>query len=268
MRAQKIAFPPRSDVQARLDALEHVERALHAPLLALSIVYVVILIAPMVTPLSPAQQAALRYSDWTIWALFALEFAVRLHISPYKRSFLRNNLVDLLIVAVPFLRPFRVLRVAVMLRSFSLLAVSTRSLRAMAQRYKLNYVLLVAILWILVSASLVLVFERRAPDGNIKSFSDALWWAFVTVFTVGYGDKYPVTAEGRGVAIALMGVGLGLSGLTAGIVASYFVKQSPPPPDDRIAVLNGRLEHIEQMLTQLTQRSPGLVESAAEETCH
>ncbi len=74
-------------------------------------------------------------------------------------------------------------------------------------------------------AALELSFENGARGSTIHNYGDALWWAIVTVTTVGYGDKYPVTAGGRGVAVVLMLVGIGLIGVLTATVASYFVEE-------------------------------------------
>ncbi len=95
----------------------------------------------------------------------------------------------------------------------------------------------------------MLSFEANAKGSNIHNFGDALWWAIVTVTTVGYGDKYPVTAGGRGVATVLMFVGIGLIGVLTATVASYFVEQSA---DEDRAELVERLDRMEAMLRQLT----------------
>jgi voltage-gated potassium channel len=114
---------------------------------------------------------------------------------------------------------------------------------------------------IFVCSALVLSFEIHAKGSNIHSFGDALWWAIVTVTTVGYGDKFPVTAGGRGVATVLMFVGIGLIGVLTATVASYFVEQSA---DDDRAELAERLDRIESMLIELTGHSLDEVPSRAE----
>jgi voltage-gated potassium channel len=78
---------------------------------------------------------------------------------------------------------------------------------------------------IFACAALATVAERSAHGGNIHNFGDGLWWAVVTVTTIGYGDHYPVTAFGQGVAVVLMLVGIGLIGILTAAVASYFVGQ-------------------------------------------
>ncbi len=80
-----------------------------------------------------------------------------------------------------------------------------------------------------VSSILVLQFESRSPDANIKTGGDALWWAVVTITTVGYGDFFPVTTLGRLTGVSVMFAGVGIIGALASILASLLV---PPPKLD------------------------------------
>ena len=109
--------------------------------------------------------------------------------------------------------------------------------------------LLSVLLIVLAASALEFGFESHQRGSNIHSFSDALWWAMVTVTTVGYGDRFPVTPAGRGVAVVLMLIGIGLVGVVTATVASYFVEQRQ---DDNTAALDRRLERIEGMLEALS----------------
>src|SRR5439155_23258967 len=104
-------------------------------------------------------------------------------------------------------------------------------------------------------------FERDTP-GGIHSFGDALWWAVATVSTVGYGDRVPATAGGRGVAVVLMLVGIGLFGLLAASLASFFVEEHAERGADDMAA---RLERIESLLQQVLERDSGGQEPPPEE---
>jgi voltage-gated potassium channel len=81
---------------------------------------------------------------------------------------------------------------------------------------------MISFLLIIFSSIAVLQFET-APTSNIKTAEDALWWAYTTFTTVGYGDMYPVTTEGRIIAIILMTGGVGLFGTFSGFIASLFL---------------------------------------------
>lgn len=76
---------------------------------------------------------------------------------------------------------------------------------------------------VVFSSIAILQFETL-PNSNIKTAGDAIWWSYVTITTVGYGDKYPVTPEGRIIAAMLMTVGVGLFGTFTAYISSWFVK--------------------------------------------
>jgi voltage-gated potassium channel len=107
-------------------------------------------------------------------------------------------------------------------------------------------------LLVFVLVAFELDFEKQTHGPNIHNYADALWWAVVTVTTVGYGDKYPVSAGGRGVAVVLMLVGIGLIGLLTATVASFFVGEKA---DNDNQALNERLTRIEDTLARLLERS-------------
>lgn len=103
-----------------------------------------------------------------------------------------------------------------------------------------------------VGAGLVVAeVERSAPEGNIDSIPDGLWWAATTVTTVGYGDTFPTTAAGRAVAVVLMLRGVGLFGLLAASLASFLVHRDEEVSDDSShKEIIERLERIERRLDE------------------
>jgi voltage-gated potassium channel len=96
--------------------------------------------------------------------------------------------------------------------------------------------ILLTILVLTVAGVLVLQFESKAPNANITTGGDALWYSIVTITTVGYGDFYPVTTAGRITAIFIMFMGVGIIGALASILASLLVggssaEEEETPPD-------------------------------------
>ncbi len=227
------------------------------PLLVLAIAWLPVLVIPLVASPSAEVTDALNAIDYTVWAVFVVEYLVKLYLAPSRRRFVRTHLLDLLVIAVPFLRPLRLARVLRFLRLVRVATVLSRTLhraRSILTHKGLHFVLLAVILIVFAAAGAELAFEAHQPGSNIHDFGDALWWAVVTVTTVGYGDRFPVGAAGRGVAVVLMVVGIGLVGAVTASVASYFVEERQ---NDQTADLDVRLDRIEGMLGQLLAERNG-----------
>jgi voltage-gated potassium channel len=119
---------------------------------------------------------------------------------------------------------------------------------------------LIAVVAVLITGSwLVLLFEENTKGSNIHDYPGALWWAIVTVTTVGYGDRYPVTEGGRAVAAILMLVGIGLIGVLTATVASVFIKEHTDANKEefkkghadlgqQLSVISDRLADVERRL--------------------
>jgi voltage-gated potassium channel len=194
------------------------EHATAYPLTALSLLFIAVYAWPILDPeMHRGWREACELGDLVIWALFCLEYVIRLLLAQHKTGFVRTHWFDLTVLILPVLRPLRALRLLNALRVLNRHAVAwTRGRLAI-------YVIATTVLIVLVAALAVLEAERGHPDSNIQSYHEALWWAVCTITTVGYGDLYPATVEGRLVALALMIGGLGLIGFTTGSLASWIV---------------------------------------------
>lgn len=171
------------------------------------------------TGASPLLRTTLEVTMWVIWAVFAVDYVTRFMLARRKGRFVWRHLLDLIAVALPMARQLRALRV------LTLLSVLNRR-AAVSMRGRLGlYVAAVIALIGTCAALAVLDAERRNPEANITSLADALWWTLTTITTVGYGDRYPTTTEGRLVAGALMIAGIALLGVITGMVASWFVEK-------------------------------------------
>jgi len=126
---------------------------------------------------------------------------------------------------------------------------------AILRHRSLFRVLLAAVGLLFLGAWLVLLFENNAHGSNIHSYKDALWWAVVTVTTVGYGDRFPVSDGGRLVAVVLMMVGIGLIGTLTATVASFFVQEHTDANKAQLQAahedLGGRLTDIDTRLARM-----------------
>jgi voltage-gated potassium channel len=126
--------------------------------------------------------------------------------------------LDIAAVLLPFLRPLRVLKVI----SFGSLALQKV---AIGRQFAITVKVFITSVFIAyVSAVQITISERTIESSNIKNFGDGLWWAITTVTTVGYGDRYPTTMEGKVLAVGLMIVGISLMGVITASVAAWFVK--------------------------------------------
>ncbi len=230
-------------------------RAVELPLTILALLWLPVLVLPYIINLSPDVKDTFEAIDLFVWAMFVLEYLIKLYLSPSRKGFFSHHLLDLAVIAVPMFRPLRAARLLRLLnlgRVGIVLANGLRRTKALFTHRGLHFVLLAVLVVIFACSALVLSFEHQAKGSNIHNFGDALWWAIVTVTTVGYGDKFPVSAGGRGVATVLMFVGIGLIGVLTATVASYFVEQGAD--EDRVELIE-RLDRIEDLLMELTGKS-------------
>ena len=197
----------------------------------------------LVLPLDEQTHQLLYFYDNAVCVVFLLDFAYNITGSRPKRQYFINQRgwLDLLgsIPAFCFFQLSALLRVA----RLSRLARITRLLRGNARKelvrdmvenrgqYATFITILAAGVVLCVSSILILQFEGRSPDANIVTGGDALWWGFVTITTVGYGDFYPVTGLGRMVGVLVMFSGVGIIGALASILASLLV---PPPKTEEM----------------------------------
>jgi voltage-gated potassium channel len=166
----------------------------------------------------PVRRAVLDAVITGTWVLFALDYAVRLALARRRLRYVRTHLLDLVILALPMFRQLRALRV------ITVISVLNRQLRGDFRGRVAVYVTGSVVLVGFVASLAVLDAERDAPDASITTFGDAVWWTLTTISTVGYGDRYPVTFEGRLVAASLMVAGIALLGVVTGSIASWFVE--------------------------------------------
>jgi voltage-gated potassium channel len=186
-------------------------------------------------------------------AVYAIDIAIRSVLAPRHVHYALSHPLALVAVIIPSVR----------------VIFSLRLVRSVFRRGHLGRFLVAATVLVLNGAVIVYLFERHAPGSNIHTLRDALWWSFVTVTTVGYGDYYPVTAGGRITACFIMATGLLTLAVVTAQVASSFVAQSPTrarpaPPEEAVrhevtlAELDERLARIERLLTAANPgNSPG-----------
>ena len=171
-----------------------------------------------VDPVPTSTQTLLDIIQWVSWIAFAADLIYGLSTAKSKKNYLMKHPLEVAAVLLPFLRPLRLMRVI----SFGGLAIQKVAIgRQFAITIK---VFLASIFVAYISAVQITITERAVEGSNIKNFGDGIWWAITTVTTVGYGDRYPTTLEGRFIAVALMIMGISLMGVITASVAAWFVK--------------------------------------------
>jgi voltage-gated potassium channel len=252
------------------EALDAFTRATEVPMLALAVAMVPLLVVPTVTDLPETVDRAIVASDWLIWAAFATELGAKTYLAPSRRSYLVAHWYDVVLVAVPFLRPLRVarsFRVIRLLRAGALAFRLPVTARAILTRHRLDYALATTLAVVVAGASVMPYFERNA-GGSIDDFGTALWWALVTVTTVGYGDYSPVSAAGRGIAFMLMIVGIGLFGVFAANIAAFFVREVETDRDNQLlselSALRERVERLDDLMRNRDTSAEQTRDNAAE----
>ncbi len=224
------------------------------PLLVLALVFLVVLVLPLVVPDLPRLvRTALVVANIAIWGVFAADYIARLALARDRWLFVRRHIPDLVVVVVPMLRPLRAFRLVRLLRVAWLggaAGLLSRRGRRTVQARTTTYVVVAVLVLVVVCATLILDTERGAEGANIRNFGDALWWAATTVTTVGYGDRFPVTAEGRVVAVLLMLGGIALLGVLTASLAAWFVRSF----SSVTGAVEAETEAVTVGLAQITER--------------
>ncbi len=165
-------------------------------------------------------QSVLNLIQLVSWLAFALDLVFGLYKSNSKSRFLRQHPLELLAVLLPFFRPLRLLRFI----SFGTLVFEKVNLgKSIAISFK---VISTALFLTYLAGIEITLAERGQPGATIQNVGDGFWWAITTLTTVGYGDIYPTTTEGRLIAVGLMVSGICVLGVISATVAAWFVKMT------------------------------------------
>jgi len=199
--------------------------------------------------INPNLSDALRhYCNWSlviIWIFFAIDYIARLLMSTNKRVFVRSNLLDLAAVLLPFLPLLRAIRALV-----AVTVLSRRNRGSRSRQVTTSVVTFAFATWF-VAGLAVTEAERHVDGANINDVGDGWWWAISTMATVGYGDTYPVSPQGRVVGTALMVMGIALLGTITAAIASNFNSANVRDSVDGVDSSEPSLVSMNQVQTEL-----------------
>jgi voltage-gated potassium channel len=203
---------------------------LNLAVLIFSITALICLVVDTLFPISAEVSKLLKYFDYLLCTFFFCEFLYQFVRATSKKEYLKWGWIDLLssipiIDTFRFARVIRIIRIIRIVRAFKSIKEFLNHIYFNKAKGALSSVMILAFLILIFSSIAILQVENTA-NGNIKTAEDAIWWAYTTVTTVGYGDKYPVTSEGRMIAIFMMTFGVGMFGTFTAYIASLFVKPS------------------------------------------
>lgn len=229
-----------------------------AVILFLSGYVLIALLVETVATLPEQTSLLLTRIDNLICLLFIGDFFYQLAKAKSKLGYLKWGWIDL-VSSIPnveflrwgrFIRMIRILRILRGIRSTRQILKYVFENRAQGTFASVAMISLV----VLVFSSVVILNCETDPNSNIRSANDALWWSVVTMATVGYGDKYPVTVMGRIVGAFLMIAGVGLFGTFTAYVASFFVKSEQKEEKKRDEMMLVEVKALKQQLDQIEKR--------------
>lgn len=254
---------PKNEPPSELKSLSYEIFILLLSVLSLFNIFLVLL--PSIDPLV---KGVISIMDFFITLIFMLDFLYRLFTARSKSNyFLRNwGWADLLasmpVQQLKIFRVFRVVKVVRLLRAFGVRRIigEIRDNRAGSALFLTIFLVIVVLEF---GGSLMVAVESDNPASNIKTAGDGVWWAFVTITTVGYGDRFPVTHIGRLFGMLTMMLGVGLFGVLTGFLANAFIptrentKADEVPGEDSISDINDfrrLLEEQERVTAELKSK--------------
>ena len=196
---------------------------------------------------------AMEWLAIAVWVFFGVDYAVRFILARQKMRWFVRNLFDFVVIVLPPLRPLRLLRLVLLVRVFQ------RHAPRLVRNRILAFAVVATVLLVYIAALAVLEAERSF--GDITTFGDALWWALVTVTTVGYGDYTPETSVGRTIAVGLMLGGIVLVGIIVGTLGSWIIEKVTDDNDDDVADTTVAVQELREEVRALR----ALVEDQSDE---
>lgn len=197
------------------------ERLVQTPMIVLAFVFLAAYAIPIVWPEIPANLAEVcLWTTWIIWVIYAVEYLIRLGLAEHRWTYFKRNIFDLIVVVLPIFRPLHALR------AVTVLALAAKKTKDDSRVRTTVYVVAGAFMITIVAALEVTEAEQGVPDTNIDGIGDGMWWAMTTMSTVGYGDTFPQSVEGRVAGVFLMFTGVAVLGVVTASLAGWFMERA------------------------------------------
>ncbi|MGF1725214.1 ion transporter [Photobacterium nomapromontoriensis] len=252
----------------KIDAVKYDLNPMSLMALILSFLSLTIVTSMIFLPHGSEAYILLLGIDTFICLLFWCQLLADFFRSPEKTLYLKTHWIDF-VASIPVIEPFRFARLLQIFRVIRLIRSSHHVLNQIRQNRReatIATIFLLLTILVTVGSSMMLILEGEDPGSNIKSAGDALWWVFVTISTVGYGDHYPVTLMGKTLAAVIIICGVALFGMVAGLISSIITDPEQQLEKDAkrheqewqhmLARQEQLLERLERIEQQLNQQAP------------
>ena len=232
------------------------------PLALVAVVFLVMYSVQVLNRPHGEEARILWLATWIAWSLFVLDYIVRLYLAADRRQWILRHLFDLLIVALPLMRPLRMLRLVV------LLGVLQKAVGDAVRGRILLFTISGVVLLIYVGSLAILDAERDQPGATIVSFGKAVWWSITTVTTIGYGNLFPITVTGRVIAVGLMIGGISLVGVVTASLASWIVQRVAETDTENAAATAAQIDELKDEIRALAEQLRDTAPSADAQVSH
>ena len=236
--------------------LARFERRTEWPLAAVALLFLALYSVQVLARPHGAAADLVQVAMFATYFVFVADYLARLYLADPRLRWFFRHLFDLAIIVLPFLRPLRLLSLAVVID------VLQRAIGDNIRGRVMIYTAVGVLVMVYASSLAILDLERAQPHSSINDFGDAVWWSITTVTTVGYGDIYPVTGAGRFVAVALMVGGVSLLGVVTATLASWIVQRVAEEDNASAAATAAQIDELRDEIRKLTETVTGRTEHA------